>query len=135
MRVMTILICAATQGDENAFNDLVRRHRCCVLSLLRPYVDHREQAEDLTQEVFSRVYRARDQYRGNGKFAGWLKKIAVNLARDYIRKQKRNPFVDAGEDIDENRPHPDEPPFDPMAILNSHVLHQDLRTGHPNLAR
>ena len=123
------LICATGQGDKNAFNELMRRHRRWVFSLIRTYVDHREQAEDLTQEVFYRVCHALNQYQGGDRFAGWLKQIAVNLARDHIRKQQRNPFVDAEDDLEENRPHPDEPPFDPMAILNSHMLHHDLRTA------
>ncbi|MBW3622104.1 MAG: RNA polymerase sigma factor [Armatimonadetes bacterium] len=118
------LMSAAAGGDASAFAELVRRHRGWVRSLAYAFVQNEEQAEDLTQEIFCRVYDRKDRYDPEGKFVPWLKRIAVNLAKDALRRGKRREVLSWDElDVE----IADERAFDPMEALASDALHADLR--------
>src|SRR5260370_40040940 len=67
-------------GDEQSFALLLQRYRTPLVNFLYRMVRNREQAEDLAQEVFIRVYRAREEYVPSAKFTTWLFRIATNLA-------------------------------------------------------
>ena len=77
--------------DDNAaaFEELVARYQGRLVTLLRHQVGSREQAEDLTQEVFLRVYRARKSYQPGARFATWLFTIAHHVASNALRDQSR----------------------------------------------
>jgi RNA polymerase sigma-70 factor (ECF subfamily) len=72
-------------GDEQSFELLLQRFRSPVVNFLYRMVRNREQAEDLAQEVFLRVYRARADYVPSAKFTTWLFRIATNLALNSMR--------------------------------------------------
>lgn len=72
-----------------AFEELVARYQGRLLNVLRHLVANREQAEDLAQEVFLRVYRARKTYEPGAKFATWLFSIANNAALNSLRDRSR----------------------------------------------
>src|SRR6202166_4547285 len=72
-------------GDEQAFALLLQRYRSPLVNFLYRMVRNREQAEDLAQEVFIRVYRARADYVPSAKFTTWLFRIATNLALNSLR--------------------------------------------------
>jgi len=76
-------------GNAAAFEELVQRYQSRVLAVLEHLVGNRHQAEDLAQEVFLRIYRARDTYQPNAKFATWLFKIVNNLALNQLRNRSR----------------------------------------------
>src|SRR4051812_38931265 len=78
-------------GDPRGFEALVRRWQAPVARLLGRLVGRGGPVPDLCQEVFLRVYRARDRYRENGAFAVWLYRIAVNVARDAGRRRRHEP--------------------------------------------
>src|SRR5216683_3342990 len=67
-------------GDEQSFALLLQRYRSPLVNFLYRMVRNREQAEDLAQEVFVRVYRARADYVPSAKFTTWLFRIATILA-------------------------------------------------------
>src|SRR5258708_40177771 len=67
-------------GDEQSFTLLLHRYRSPLINFLYRMVRNREQAEDLAQEVFIRVYRAREDYVPGAKFTTWLFRIWKNLA-------------------------------------------------------
>ena len=75
--------------DAAAFEQLVQRYEMRVLRLMMSWVNSREQAEDLVQEVFLRVYRSRKTYEPTAKFATWLFRIANNLASNSVRDRSR----------------------------------------------
>lgn len=77
------------EGSAAAFEELVLRYQGRLLTVLRHLVGNREQAEDLAQEVFLRVYRARESYVPDAKFATWLFAIAHNVAANARRSQSR----------------------------------------------
>ena len=72
-----------------AFEELVRRYQSRLLTVLEHLVHGREQAEDLAQDVFLRVFRARKSYVPGAKFSTWLYTIANNVARNHLRSKSR----------------------------------------------
>jgi len=75
-------------GDEQSFALLLQRYRSPLVNFLYRMVRNREQAEDLAQEVFLRVYRARANYVPSAKFTTWLFRIATNLALNSVRDHR-----------------------------------------------
>ena len=75
-------------GDEQSFALLLHRYRSPLVNFLYRMVRNREQAEDLAQEVFLRVYRARADYVPSAKFTTWLFRIATNLALNSVRDNR-----------------------------------------------
>jgi RNA polymerase sigma-70 factor (ECF subfamily) len=78
-------------GNAMAFEELVLRYQNRLLTVLRHHVGSRELAEDLAQEVFLRVYRARESYEPGAKFVTWLYTIAHHVAANALRRQSRHP--------------------------------------------
>jgi RNA polymerase sigma-70 factor (ECF subfamily) len=76
-------------GDEQSFELLLQRYRTPLVNFLYRMVRAREEAEDLAQEVFLRVYRARKDYVPSAKFTTWLFRIATNLALNSVRDNRR----------------------------------------------
>jgi RNA polymerase sigma-70 factor, ECF subfamily len=90
-------------GDEASFELLLHRYRAPLVNFLYRMVRNREQAEDLAQEVFLRVYRARGEYVPTAKFTTWLFRIATNLALNSLRDnryQKLEDSIDAPARVD-----------------------------------
>jgi len=83
------LVRAAMDGDTTAFTTLVARYQQRIGGYLYRLVGDRETAEDLTQETFMRAYRALPTAHAIGAFRAWLFRIATNLARDQLRRQRR----------------------------------------------
>ena len=96
-------------GDQQSFELLLQRYRTPLVNFLYRMVRSREQAEDLAQEVFLRVYRAREDYEPSAKFTTWLFRIATNLALNSLRDHRYQkleismdaPIVADAEDGDE----------------------------------
>ncbi|MDG2015158.1 MAG: sigma-70 family RNA polymerase sigma factor [Pirellulaceae bacterium] len=83
------LMLQVRDGSGSAFEELVSRYQQRLISILEHLVPGQGQAEDLTQEVFMRVYRARATYKPTAKFSTWLFTIANNVANNAIRKLVR----------------------------------------------
>src|SRR5712664_830894 len=75
-------------GDEQSLALLLHRYRSPLVNFLYRMVRNREQAEDLAQEVFLRVYRARAEYVPSAKFTTWLFRLATNLAFNSVRDKQ-----------------------------------------------
>ena len=84
-----VLIAAHREGETAAFAELVRRYGDALLGYLNRISANRDEAEDLFQETFRRVHENAASYSGKGKFRSWLYTIATNVARDGLRKAKR----------------------------------------------
>jgi RNA polymerase sigma factor (sigma-70 family) len=87
-------------GHDAALNGLMERHATGVFHFLFRILRNEEDANDLAQETFARVFRARAGYRAGQRFTTWLFTIAANLARNQMRWRSRHPNVplDAGPD-------------------------------------
>lgn len=81
------------RGDERSFNLLVERHRERIYLLIWRMVRNREDALDLSQEVFVKAYRKLKSFRHESNFYTWLYRIAVNLALNFARREKFRSFL------------------------------------------
>lgn len=80
-----VRLCLA--GEQAAFDALAARHYRRVYNVIYRMLGNREQAEDLTQETFLRVYSRLDTFRQGGAFPAWLRRIAANLCIDHLRRR------------------------------------------------
>ncbi len=87
------LMLQVRDDDNGAFEMLVERFQHRLVAVMHHVVGNAEEAEDLAQEVFLRVYRARKKYRPRSKFSTWLFTIANNLALNCLRSRQRKPVV------------------------------------------
>lgn len=85
------LMLAAQTGDAFAFEELMARNQARVCAFLQRFVGNLQSAEDLTQEVFMRVYKHRDSYRPEARFSTWLYRVAHNVAFNSLRAKNRRP--------------------------------------------
>jgi RNA polymerase sigma-70 factor, ECF subfamily len=92
-------------GDNASFDFLLQKYRSPLVNFLNRMVRDRATAEDLAQEVFLRVYRARKQYTPSAKFTTWLFRIATNVALNSVRDtrhQRMEVSLDAPASEDED---------------------------------
>jgi RNA polymerase sigma-70 factor (ECF subfamily) len=76
-------------GAHDEFAELVRRHQSRVFAILYRYERDHQRLEDLAQETFLKVWRSLAQFDARAPFQHWLSRIAVNVALDHLRRQKR----------------------------------------------
>src|SRR5580692_1228246 len=113
-------------GDEASFDPLLRKYRSPLVNFLYRMVRDRATAEDLAQEVFLRVYRARKQYSPSAKFTTWMFRIATNLALNSVRDNRHRKLetsIDAPQSNQEDAA-PRELPAREMRI-DEQLLEQD----------
>ncbi|MGO1328696.1 MAG: RNA polymerase sigma factor RpoE [Idiomarina loihiensis] len=79
------------QGDNRAFDLLVKKYQHKVMSLISRYVKQQGDVADVAQEAFIKAYRALPNFRGDSAFYTWLYRIAVNTAKNYLVSQGRKP--------------------------------------------
>ena len=83
------LIKALKSGSEEAFKRLVDQYQTKVLNICLGYFPIRQDAEDLTQEVFVELFRSLNKFRGDAKLGTWVYRIAVNKCLEMVRYRKR----------------------------------------------
>ncbi len=87
-------------GHDAALNDLMERHAAAVFRFLFRMLNNEDDANDLAQETFVRVFQARESFDAEKKFSTWLFTIAANLARNQIRWRTRHPNVSLDAESD-----------------------------------
>jgi RNA polymerase sigma-70 factor (ECF subfamily) len=90
------LVLKAQQGDIHAFDELVERYHAKIYGLTYNMTSNREDAEDLTQEIFVKAFQALPRFKGKSSFYTWLYRIAVNKTINYrkMRNRKRAMSLD-----------------------------------------
>jgi len=76
------------QGDQQSFEELIKRYQHFVFTIALRYVRNREDAEEIAQDVFVKAYRSLADFKGNAKFSTWLYTIAMNTTKTFLRKVK-----------------------------------------------
>lgn len=104
----------AQAGDRAAFARLVRRHQDAVYRFILRMLGSREEALELTQDTFIKVWQALPQWQPQAQFKTWIFRIASNAAMDILRRRKAVEFVAIDETFDAPAPGPD-----PQAQLES----------------
>src|SRR5213080_317868 len=94
------LVARSMGGDAESFNQLILRWERPIYALAYRVIGREEDARDVCQETFLRAFRALNGFRGQAKFSSWLYRIALNLCRDWVRKERRTPVVQAPEELE-----------------------------------
>jgi RNA polymerase sigma-70 factor (ECF subfamily) len=94
------LVARSIGGDAQSFNELILRWERPIYALAYRTIGREEDARDVCQETFLRAFRALPGFRGQAKFSSWLYRIALNLCRDWIRRERRAQVVQAPENVD-----------------------------------
>jgi RNA polymerase sigma-70 factor, ECF subfamily len=94
------LVARSISGDNDSFNELILRWERPIYALAYRTIGREEDARDVCQETFLRAFRALPGFRGQAKFSSWLYRIALNLCRDWVRRERRTPVVQPPEDMD-----------------------------------
>jgi RNA polymerase sigma-70 factor (ECF subfamily) len=82
------LVRATLSGDDEAFSELVRRHKRKVFTIVARFMRNDMEIDDVCQEIFIKVYQNMGRYRGYAPFEHWVSKIAVNACYDALRKRR-----------------------------------------------
>lgn len=82
------LVTWSNTGEYHAFEELVRRYRNDVYALAYHFVRNREEAWDISQEVFIKAHRALRRFRGESSFKTWLMRITSNQCKDFFKKRR-----------------------------------------------
>lgn len=94
------LILACKQGKVWARKEVYEQYAPAMMALCRRYVPDEEDAKDVLQEGFLKIFTEIGQYSGKGSFGGWVRKIFVNTSLDYIRKKNRLKKKELSADVE-----------------------------------
>jgi RNA polymerase sigma-70 factor (ECF subfamily) len=86
-------------GNEEAFRTIVEQYTGKVFRTCMGFVHVKEDAEELTQDVFVNLYQNLDRFKGNSSFSTWIYRIAVNSSLNHLRKQRRFSFIQRLENV------------------------------------
>jgi RNA polymerase sigma-70 factor (ECF subfamily) len=86
-----IIISRVAEGEIDAFEQLVAKYEQSVFGSIYRYIGDRDEAEDIAQDVFLKVWRYARTFSGNSKFSTWLYRIVVNQCLTYRAKRKKRP--------------------------------------------
>lgn len=109
-------------GDAEAFSQLVEEFQDRVVGILYHLVGNADEAEDLAQEAFLRVFRSRERYEPSAKFSTWLFTIVNNLARNSVRDRRRRRDQAAGDAGEASMPSIDKYAQAPSGAMPSRIF-------------
>jgi RNA polymerase sigma-70 factor (ECF subfamily) len=84
------LIEAILNGDAKSYGQLVNRYKDLVYTLAYRMLKHREEAEEVAQDAFVKVYRSLNKFKGDSKFSTWIYKVTYNTCLDRLKKNKKH---------------------------------------------
>ena len=85
-----ILIEAIQNGDTKAYGQLVDRYKDLVYTLAIRMLKHKEEAEEVAQDTFIKVFKSLNKFKGDSKFSTWIYRVAYNTCLDNIKKNKKH---------------------------------------------
>lgn len=89
------------KGDIKAFDQLVKQYERLVYYVIYKLVDNKEDAEDICQEVFIKVYKSLNQFAYQSKLSTWIAKIAYSITINHLRKSKQDWYTVYPENVDD----------------------------------
>ncbi len=93
------LIELVLEGNQEAFRAIVEQYKAKIFRTCIGFVHNREDAEELTQDVFVSVYQNLNRFKGNSSFSTWIYRVAVNSSLNHLRRQKRFGFIQRLENV------------------------------------
>lgn len=129
------LITGAKHGDRTSFETLVERFMGRAMTVAMSYVGNRDDALDLSQEAFYRVYKSLDRFREGEPFAPWFFRILRNACLNFLEKRRRRRAfsIHAVDPDGQDFPLPDGT-FDPVASVESSEAQRQLWKGFETLS-
>lgn len=129
------LICEFQKENIAAFNEIVFRYKDKLVNFLYRYTGDRDEAEDLSQDTFLKLYRSKHLYKEIAKFSTWFYTIAINIAKTNLRKKNRVNTIsinDFGQDNDKDYELPANDALSPMdnanASIENHYIQQAINS-------
>jgi RNA polymerase sigma factor (sigma-70 family) len=101
MLINDSIIEGCVAGKRSAQSDLYHKYSGVMLSICLRYAQNRDEAEDILQEAFLKIFQNISSYRKEGSFEGWMKRVIINHALNYYRKNRKMPFLEDIESINE----------------------------------
>jgi RNA polymerase sigma factor (sigma-70 family) len=90
-------------GNQNAFTVLVDRYKNLVFTLALKMLNNREEAEEIAQDTFVKVYNSLNNFKGDSKFSTWIYKVTYNTCLDRLKKNKKEKTVSYLDDFSEHQ--------------------------------
>jgi len=130
-----LLIKECQTGDISAFGKLVELHRKRIYQLAYQITGNHEDADDISQEAFIRAYRSVSKFKGESSFSTWLRRIAINLSINHLKKESRRGRESPDEEILDSRIYPpiSEWADSPLEDVESKELAQKIRQAMDSL--
>lgn len=130
------LIARFQQGDNYAFDLLVKRYKDPLLNFVYRFVGEREEAEDIVQETFLRLFKNKHYYREIAKFSTWIYTIAGNLAKTELRRRKRRKLLSISHFMSSDKDYdiPDEdnnPERDTNTVITDKIIQRAINKLSP----
>lgn len=110
------LVELAMGGDERSFENLIQKHYLPVYQLSYKWCRVKEDAEEITQEVFIKLGRKLNTFNRRSSFRTWLYRIVINTARDYIRKNTISRTYESAFAREQSMEKADEAPSNPVSV-------------------
>lgn len=128
------LIAKFQNGDEYAFDQLVRRYKDPLINFVFRFLGDLTDAEDVVQETFYRVYKNKHYYKEVAKFSTWIYTIASNLSKTELRRRKRRKIFSIHNEnpTEKDFELPDENP-NPESAVNSRITEKIIQKAIGNL--
>jgi len=114
-------------GKRDAQYQLYKKFASSMLAVCFRYARNKDEAEDLLQEGFLKVYQKISSFRREGSFEGWMKRIMINNALNEIKKNRRAPFLEDIEVINETQIVDQDEPVGQMEPVPADVLSEMIR--------
>lgn len=128
------LITMAQQGDQSAFEQLLDHYQKPVYHQALRLVGNPEDAADVTQEVFIKVWKHLPSFRGESSFSTWLYRLTDNAALDLIRREKKRRGDSSLDDEESALILPADPAPTPHQAIEQKELHQAVADGLAQLS-
>jgi len=122
----------AGSGNRAAFKELVKKHQGTVTGIIYRYTGNHNEAEDLAQDIFLKIYKAASSYLPRAQFKTWLYKVVANHCLNFFRSQKRKAIITSldqplSEDYNPHIQRTDEQKKQPEIILQQQELQIALK--------
>jgi RNA polymerase sigma-70 factor (ECF subfamily) len=124
------LVRRVQNGDELAFREIVERYQSKIFSIIYGILRNHNDAEDIAQQVFTKVYFSIRNFDFRSSLLTWIYKITVNECYDYLRKKRVRKLVYESDfsQEDAQRMEASEPAIDPQSPVDTRLAHKDLAT-------
>lgn len=122
----TELIQQAQRGNMTAFEQLVQRYDEKVLSIAATYANNGDDAKDIYQEVFIRVYKGLQKFQYRSEFSTWLYRVAMNVCLSFSSKRKKHAFVPLNQGADEEGELPNGVTLMDESSTDQHAINMEI---------